>query len=236
MSCKSNRRIGEIGMSSVRIISKSVGACEELTGKSMGESVAFIARVSNPGNQNNFLTSPKLLSYCMRSGHWSIFEQQFISMEIITSMAIGEQILRHTLRAQKFSGRYAKFEYGYEACEARSQDEKNRQNSNDDLEKEAKESWRILMKSNFEKCFSDYEQALSLGVCREQARLLLPASTRTTMYLSGSLRLWIHYVQARAFAKGGAQGEHQEVAQKVLAIILQEVPELTDYFETLQKQ
>jgi len=217
----------------VRLISKSVGACEELYGKSMGEILAYVARVSNPGNQNNFLTSPKLLTYCLRQGHVSVFECCSLAMAITTSRAIGEQLLRHrSFCFQVFSQRYAEVT-DFEKCEARRQDDKNRQNSIDDLGEVDKLWFDTIQTEVNEFCSLYYQEALSRGIAKECSRNLLPLSSETTIYMTGNVRSWLHYCSVRT--DESVQKEHRDIAHSCKHILLQEVPELSDYFETLRK-
>ena len=216
----------------VRLISKTVGCSPETKDLTIGELLAYIARVSNPGNQCNHLTAPKLLTFCLREHHVSVFEQAHLGFEIETSLAIATQILRHASnKFQQFSGRYAEMSMGYEPSKARRQDTKDRQNSIDDLPEEVIIEFDKAQEEIWEKCYAAYKRALENQVAREVARMLLPQNTRTRMYMTGSIRSIIHYCESRAVGRG-VQREHRDVGQAVLHILLQEVPELSDYFES----
>lgn len=212
----------------VRLIARTEGV-GDLKGKTIGEMLAYVARVSNPSNQHNDKTAARLLTYCLRNQHWSVFETASITMEITTSRAITQQIVRHwSCRFQEFSQRYSEV-VGFEIYEARRQDDKNRQNSIDDLSEKTKEWFRKSQEFVNGVCLELYKAALSKGIAKEQARFLLPLSTQATIYMTGNIRSWITYCDIRGI-KPGAQLEHREIALAALDILLQEVPELTEYF------
>lgn len=212
----------------VRLIARTEGV-GDLKGKTIGEMLAYVARVSNPSNQHNDKTAARLLSYCLRNQHWSVFETASLTMEITTSRAIAQQIIRHwSCRFQEFSQRYSEA-VGFEIYEARRQDTKDRQNSIDDLPEETKRWFFEAQQQNNEQCMALYKEALSKGIAKEQARFLLPLSTQTTIYMTGNIRSWITYCDIRGI-KPGAQLEHREIALAALDILLQEVPELAEYF------
>ncbi len=174
--------------------------------------MAYIARVSSVNDKVS--TYEKLLDFCMNHGHWSVFEMIDLTFEIITSRAIGAQILRHrSFNFQEFSQRYAKANLGYEEFEARRQDLKNKQNSIDDMSEKDK-TW-FLKAQDRVNSFSQgmYKKALAKGIAKEQARALLPLNTKTRMYMKGSLRNWIHYVNLRS--GNGTQKEHSEIAKEI---------------------
>jgi len=183
--------------------------------------IAHMARVSNPNNQDN-PEIDKLLAYCARNSHWSIFEMANMVVEINTSRAIAQQILRHrSFSFQEFSQRYAEVK-NLETYEARSQDVKNRQNSNNDMTKEDK-AWFQKAQSEVHTQAKDlYEQALSRGIAREQARFLLPVSASTKMYMNGTVRSWIHYLQLRC--GNGTQQEHKDIANEIKKIFIEQFP------------
>lgn len=184
------------------------------------ELIAYTARVSNPSNQMNNETSPRLLRYLIKHGHWSPFEMVDMTVEVETSRAIAAQILRHwSFSFQEFSQRYAAASgLGFERHRARRQDTKNRQNSIDDLPEETIE-WFDQAQQMVEALASKlYQEALDRGIAKEQARFLLPLSTKTKIYMKASVRDWIHYFAARStfFPNGkGAQREHSEVADEI---------------------
>ena len=184
--------------------------------------IAYVARVSNPTNQANDETAPKLLAYLIKNKHWSPFEMVSMTVEISTSRGIAQQILRHrSFSFQEFSQRYAQ---ATEIVEypARRQDAKNRQNSIDDLMQADKDWFRDAQKEIATASMSKYDEALARGIAKEQARFLLPLSTATTLYMSGTARSWIHYIQLRA--DPATQLEHREIAEGCKAIFTQQFP------------
>ena len=205
------------------------------------EFVSYVARVSNPSNQNNMTTASKLLKYLARNKHWSPFEMVNIVMEIKTTRDIGRQILRHrSFSFQEFSQRYAKVLDMSPPREARLQDIKNRQNSIETSDEVLVETWAAKQEYLKEIATHTYQWALDNGVAKEQARAVLPEGlTMTRMYMSGSLRSWIHYCLLRMDAlvdeKGnplkGTQKEHREVAEKCWNLILKKFPALTSILE-----
>lgn len=190
------------------------------------ELIAYTARVSNPTNQSNKETAPKLLRYLMRENHWSPFEMVHMTMEIKTTRDIARQILRHrSFSFQEFSQRYAVSENINVVRETRTQDEKNRQNSIVTDDQKLKDEWfrSQARVRNFAK--KEYEGALKLGIAKEQARALLPEGlTETTLYMAGSLRSWIHYCDLRR--ANGTQKEHMIVADQCWDIIGQHFPDI----------
>lgn len=184
------------------------------------KTILYCARVSNPKNQNSENT--KLLNYCIQHGHWSIFEMANMCVEIKTSRAISAQILRHKSFAfQEFSQRYAEVQT-YEKYPARRQDSKNRQNSVDDMSEEDKQWFSEAQTFIAEITFAKYETALQKNIAKEQARFLLPLSTSTTLYMNGTIRSWLHYLQLRM--EKGTQLEHREIANSIWKIFKQELP------------
>ena len=172
--------------------------------------ITFAARVSNPSNQMSLLTAPKLLAYCIKHGHWSIFEQASMTVEIQTSRAISAQILRHrSFCFQEWSLRYAPSDAA-EPVELRTQDRANRQGSGDVYPHE----WanEVVAKS-VDMAFRTYRTLLQEGVSRETARMVLPLCTQTTLYMTGNIRSWIHYFDQRC-AKG-TQKEHRDIATAI---------------------
>lgn len=192
--------------------------------------IAYCARVSNPANQNNTETSEKLLKYLVRNKHWSPFEMVSITMEIETTRDIGRQILRHrSFSFQEFSQRYAAVVDMSEPREARLQDAKNRQNSietdNQHIHNQFKEDQVLLM----EMASWIYKNALENGIAKEQARVVLPEGlTMSRMYMSGTLRSWIHYCELRT--ANGTQKEHREIALKCWELIENQFPALKNLF------
>jgi|TARA_R110000744_G_scaffold64020_1_gene131655 thymidylate synthase (FAD) len=191
------------------------------------ELIAYAARVSNPANQSNKDTAPKLLGYLMRENHWSPFEMVHMTMEIVTSRDIARQILRHRSFAfQEFSQRYAVSENIDVIREPRLQDLKNRQNSNITDDRVITEEWFRSQQRIRNAAKKEYQAALKMGIAKEQARALLPEGlTETTLYMAGSLRSWIHYCDLRR--ANGTQKEHMEVAQQCWDIIEGHFPSIT---------
>jgi len=195
--------------------------------------IAYAARVSNPSNQINDETAPKLLKYLIKNSHWSPFEMVSITMEITTTRDISRQILRHrSFSFQEFSQRYAKSSNFIER-EARLQDNKNRQNSVVTDDRHLKENWNMKQHEVIRKANEVYEWALENGIAKEQARAVLPeGNTETTLYMAGTLRSWIHYYQLRS--KNGTQKEHSDIAIKCWDIIKQHFPDVAEAVEELQ--
>lgn len=195
------------------------------------ELVVYIARVSNPKNQLNISTAPKLIQYCIKHGHWSVFEHVFITFEIETTRAIAAQILRHrSFMFQEFSQRYASVsELGFELVEARLQDEKNRQNSKETEDEQLKTWFEDAQRKVQELSSSLYTEALEKGIAKEQARFLLPLNTKTRLYMTGNLRSWIHYVQLRS--GNGTQKEHMLIAKEIAHILKLHFPNVWEALE-----
>lgn len=176
--------------------------------------VAYCARVSNPSNQNNFETSERLLTYLAKEKHWSPFEMVSACLEIETTRDIARQILRHrSFSFQEFSQRYANpdedFDEMFEKRERRAQDTKNRQNSIQ--EPDDKFDWWRLQDRVEWMCKREYRKAIKMGIAKEQARALLPEGlTKSRLYMNGTLRSWMHYIELRS--GNGTQKEHREVA------------------------
>ena len=195
--------------------------------------IAYAARVSNPSNQSNTLTAPKLLSYLIKNKHWSPFEMVSITMEINTTRDISHQIIRHrSFSFQEFSQRYADptKDMSFVTREARLQDAKNRQNSIETDDKYLADTWYYAQKYVSDLTKEYYESAIKNGIAKEQARAILPEGLTTTrLYMSGTLRSWIHYIDVRAEA--GTQKEHRQVALAAQKEILQHFPSLRDYWQ-----
>ena len=197
---------------------------------SANELIAYAARVSNPENQANSKTAPKLLAYLIKHEHWSPFEIVSVTMEIKTTRDIGRQILRHRSFAfQEFSQRYAVSE-DFENREARLQDESNRQNSLEmgaDIESaQMRERWNMEQRKVINQAKKAYEWALDNGIAKEQARAVIPeGNTMTTIYMAGTLRSWIHYCQLRM--ANGTQKEHSLIAKMCWDIIETHFPDVT---------
>jgi thymidylate synthase (FAD) len=207
----------EKNMSEVNLIALSKPSA--ITGsKTAADLIAYTARVSNPANQNNTETAPKLLRYLIKENHWSPLEMVHMTMEIKTTRDIARQILRHrSFSFQEFSQRYA-VAPGFESREARLQDTKNRQNSVETDDRDLNEWWSMQQKHVQNTAELAYTEALDKGVAKEQARALLPEGlTQSTLYMAGSLRSWVHYCDLRR--GNGTQKEHAEIADKCWEII-----------------
>ena len=193
--------------------------------------IAYVARVSNPKNQNND-NFAGLLKYCIKHGHWSIFEQAFMTLEIETTRGIAAQILRHrSFTYQEFSQRYADSNLlgEIELPELRRQDTKNRQNSIDDLDPEVVEKLNKQMNTLFSSALSLYNQMLEKGIAKECARFVLPLATPTRIYMTGSARSWIHYINLRS--GHGTQKEHMDIANECKSIFVEQFPSVAEAME-----
>lgn len=207
-------------------VTKGVGKLEGATAQDI---ISYCARVSNPKNQENFTTAPKLLGFCITEKHWSIFDMATMTVEIVTSMPIAKQILRHkSLYFQEFSGRYAKTEQR-EKVSARRQDLKNRQNSIDDLSKDTLQWFEKAQDELWERSQILYQEALSKGIAKECSRFLLPQLTQTTMYVHGTVRSWIHYITTRTHES--TQKEHRDIAEAAKKIFIQQFPDIAAALE-----
>ena len=191
------------------------------------KTMAYIARVSNPSNQDNEKFAG-LLKYCINHQHWSVFEQSSMTLEIETTRAIAAQILRHrSFTYQEFSQRYASSTSlgKIPVPEYRKQDTKNRQNSTDDLDPFLKQTLELQTQTLFDSATALYEQMLADGVAKECARMVLPLATPTRIYMTGSCRSWIHYINLRT--GHGTQKEHMDIAQECKNIFSKEYPIVT---------
>ena len=195
------------------------------------QTMAYIARVSNPSNQDNEKYAG-LLKYCIKHNHWSVFEQSSMTLEIETTRAIAAQVLRHrSFTFQEFSQRYAASTAlgDIDLPELRKQDLKNRQNSTDDLDPEMVEKFEKQMITLFSSSKALYEQMLSQGVAKECARMVLPLCTPTRIYMTGSCRSWIHYINLRS--AHGTQKEHMEIAEACREVFTEQFPAVSEALE-----
>ena len=213
----------------VRLVSYSQPTAEFLSEglDDIQDLVAYCARVSNPANQNNTETSEKLLNYLAKHKHWSPFEMVSACLEIETTRDIARQMLRHrSFSFQEFSQRYANpGDMGdmFELREARLQDEKNRQNSVETDSVELQREWDRHQRRVLWMCQEVYDWALQHGIAKEQARAVLPEGlTKSRMYMNGTLRSWIHYIELRG--ANGTQKEHQEIAHAIAQVISEIFP------------
>ena len=191
--------------------------------------MGYVARVSNPKNQDNDKFAG-LLKYCIKHGHWSVFEQAFMTVEINTTRGLAAQILRHrSFTFQEFSQRYADSTLLSEHIpvpELRRQDNKNRQNSIDDVDPYIRQKYEILMQSHFERSVELYKDMLDSGIAKECARFVLPLATPTRLYMTGSVRSWIHYIDLRS--AHGTQKEHMDVAEEIRCIFICQFPKVAE--------
>jgi len=212
-------------MSNVRLISVTPEA-----EKTMG----YVARVSNPNNQEN----PKvagLLKYCVKHQHWSVFEQAFMTLEIETTRGLAAQILRHrSFTYQEFSQRYADSSMLADKIplpDLRRQDTKNRQNSIDDIDPFTRQEFQIKMQKHFDEGMKLYKDMLDANIAKECARFVLPLAVPTRLYMSGSCRSWIHYIQLRS--ANGTQKEHMDIANACKEIFVEQFPTVSEALEWL---
>ena len=187
--------------------------------------MAYVARVSNPNNQEN-PNYAKLLGYCIKHNHWSVFEQAFMTLEIETTRGLAAQCLRHrSFTYQEFSQRYADSSLLTEEIplpDLRRQDTKNRQNSIDDIDPFVRQEFQIKMKKHFEEGMKLYKEMLDASIAKECARFVLPLATPTRLYMSGSFRSWIHYITLRS--ANGTQKEHMDIALECQKIFAEQFP------------
>jgi len=209
---------------------KIIGVTRPTSGLPVDDFIAYVARVSNPANQNNNDTSQKLLKYLMKNKHFSPFEMVHIVMEINTTRDIARQILRHrSFSFQEFSQRYADptKDLGFVTREARLQDTKNRQNSIEIDDDNLQQKWELMQIDLRAKSVDTYNWAIKNGIAKEQARAVLPEGlTVSRLYMAGSLRSWIHYCELRMGI--GTQKEHREIARDAWYQITEEFPSLKD--------
>lgn len=202
-----------------RLISITTPAMPEL--KTAEDLIGYCARVSNPKNQ--LQDAKRLIKYCIKNKHWSIFEQANMVLEIKTTRAIAAQVLRHrTFTFQEFSQRYAEVTNEPLIVEARLQDIKNRQNSFEIDDDSLKNWWNSEQEKLYKQSVKLYEEAIANGIAKESARFVLPLSTPTTLYMNGTVRSWLHYIDLRS--ANGTQKEHQEIAIACKNIFVENFP------------
>ena len=193
------------------------------------KTIAYVARVSNPKNQDNEKFAG-LLKYCIKHGHWSVFEQAFMTLEINTTRGLAAQILRHrSFTYQEFSQRYQDVSFIREDIplqELRRQDTENRQNSIDDIDPITQQNFEIEMRKHFDQAIDLYKKMLRAGVAKECARFVLPLATPTRLYMTGSIRSWIHYIDLRS--AHGTQKEHMELVENVRNIFKEQFPTVSE--------
>ena len=196
------------------------------------KTMAYIARISNPSNQDND-NYARLLGYCIKHNHWSVFEQSTMTLEIETTRAIAAQILRHrSFTFQEFSQRYADSSMLSDKIPLpalRRQDDKNRQNSIDDLDPFDVQNLELQMQTLFDSSMALYKQMLGRGVAKECARMVLPLCTPTRIYMTGSCRSWIHYISLRS--ANGTQKEHMDIAEACKKIFIEQFPTVAEALE-----
>ena len=196
------------------------------------KTIGYVARVSNPKNQDN----PKvagLLKYCIKHGHWSVFEQAHMTVEIETTRGLAAQILRHrSFTYQEFSQRYADSSMLAKEIPLpalRRQDDKNRQNSIDDIDPLMQQDFEIKMQRHFVDGMKLYKEMLEAGIAKECARFVLPLATPTKLYMTGSVRSWIHYIDLRS--ANGTQKEHMDIANDVKKVFIEQFPTIATALE-----
>jgi len=194
--------------------------------------MAYVARVSNPNNQEN-PNYAKLLGYCIKHNHWSVFEQSFMTLELETTRGVAAQVLRHrSFTYQEFSQRYADSSMLADTIplpELRRQDTKNRQNSIDDIDPFKRQEFQIKMKNHFEEGMKLYKEMLDASIAKECARFVLPLACPTKIYMSGSCRSWIHYINLRT--ANGTQKEHMDLAEGCKKIFIEQFPTCAEALE-----
>ena len=194
--------------------------------------MGYVARVSNPNNQEN----PKvagLLKYCVKHQHWSVFEQAYMTLEISTTRGLAAQILRHrSFTYQEFSQRYADSSMLADTIplpQLRRQDTKNRQNSIDNVDPFINQEFQIKMQQHFEAGMKLYQEMLEYGIAKECARFVLPLAVPTKIYMTGSCRSWIHYIQLRS--ANGTQKEHMDIANECKQVFIEQFPTVSEALE-----
>ncbi|AOV57749.1 thymidylate synthase [Synechococcus phage S-CAM1] len=211
-----------MGMTSVNLVSVTPEA---------EQTMGYVARVSNPANQEN----PKvagLLKYCVQHQHWSVFEQAYMTLEINTTRGVAAQVLRHrSFTFQEFSQRYADSSLLGEIPlpELRRQDTKNRQNSIDDIDPFVRQEFQIKMQQHFDAGMKLYKQMLDASIAKECARFVLPLAVPTKIYMTGSCRSWIHYIDLRS--AHGTQKEHMDIAEGARKIFIEQFPTVSEALE-----
>ena len=194
--------------------------------------MAYCARVSNPSNQDNEKFAG-LLRYCVKHQHWSIFEQAYMTLEIETTRGLAAQILRHrSFTYQEFSQRYADSSLLAETIplpDLRRQDTKNRQNSIDDIDPFVRQEFQIKMQKHFAEGMKLYQEMLNANIAKECARFVLPLSVPTRLYMTGSVRSWIHYIDLRS--ANGTQKEHMDIANRCKEIFIEQFPSVAEAME-----
>ena len=196
------------------------------------ETMGYVARVSNPKNQDNPNVAG-LLGYCIKHGHWSVFEQAHMTVEIETTRGLAAQILRHrSFTFQEFSQRYADTNLLADEIpmfDLRHQDTKNRQNSTDDVPKNKKQDLQEKIAEHFVEAMDLYNELLANGIAKECARFVLPLATPTRIYMTGSVRSWVHYIDLRS--AHGTQKEHMEIAEMVRSVFKEQFPIVSEALE-----
>jgi thymidylate synthase (FAD) len=194
--------------------------------------MAYVARVSNPNNQEN-PNYAKLLGYCIKHNHWSVFEQAFMTLELETTRGVAAQVLRHrSFTYQEFSQRYADSSMLADQIpmfDLRRQDTKNRQNSIDDIDPFVKQEFEIKIRRHFDEAMVLYQSMLDAGIAKECSRFVLPLATPTRIYMSGSCRSWIHYINLRT--ANGTQKEHMDLAEGCKKVFIEQFPTCAEALE-----
>lgn len=217
-------------MQAVKLVCVSQPRLPEFPNMTAEELIAYCARVSNPANQGNMETGPKLIRYLLKNKHWSPLEMVSMTLEINTTRDIARQILRHrSFSFQEFSQRYADptKDLEFRTKEARLQDTKNRQNSTKTTDKKLAKEWEDRQQGAILRAQTTYEWAIKNGIAKEQARAILPEGcTMSRLYMAGNIRNWVHYCELRR--GNGTQLEHREIAESCWTIMKQEFPSIVD--------
>ena len=196
------------------------------------QTMAYVARVSNPNNQEN-PNYAKLLGYCIKHNHWSVFEQAFMTLELETTRGVAAQVLRHrSFTYQEFSQRYADSSMLADQIpmfDLRRQDTKNRQNSIDDIDPFVKQEFEIKIRRHFDEAMVLYQSMLDFGIAKECSRFVLPLACPTRIYMTGSVRSWIHYIDLRS--ANGTQKEHMDIALGAKKIFIEQFPAVAEAME-----
>ncbi len=194
--------------------------------------MAYVARVSNPNNQEN-PNYAKLLGYCIKHNHWSVFEQAFMTLELETTRGVAAQVLRHrSFTFQEFSQRYADSSMLADTIplfDLRRQDTKNRQNSIDDINPHTRQNFEMKIQKHFDDAMQLYQEMLAAGIAKECSRFVLPLAVPTRIYMSGSCRSWIHYIDLRS--AHGTQKEHMDIAEACKNVFVEQFPTVAEALE-----
>lgn len=213
-------------MAKVKVVLETTAVDPDFPGKTIEDYLAYVARVSNPANQELNANPHRLIKHCLEEKHWSVFETAYITLQLDTNLGVAPQLLRHrSFTFQQFSQRYAKPDALKVDCEipqARRQDTKNRQSTHDDLPDQLKAEWERRAGEVAALAKSTYDWAVGQGIGKECARFVLPTMTPTRLYMTGNVRSWIHYVQTRCAPD--VQLEHRRLAEEIRSVLAGRLP------------